>query len=434
LVKIVIFILILLTQLLVYGQADLSTYELLKRNTIQLRGLTPADFQFLDSILADKRIVFLGEATHGDGRTIVAKSHMIDFLVSKLGYEVMIFERGFYEMHKMHEWLLKHKHDNSTGTYILKEGFRLGGYVSKSATPLRNSLLKHNSEIVVGGIELTPNDNWFSQLIIKDFSDLGLKRNLVKKYSQFFTQLMIFTSCNCERDQVSFSYSEFEQISNTIITEIKLKGVKKENVEILIQTLISNLNCAKWIANRPIIENKELDRLASIEYNFLRERFLAENLTWHLQANPDKKIIISTSTFHMSKDICELPTMVDYLDESLRSESYFLPFIYYTGTRGIETDLNTFKIDHVQRDSSSLEFLLSTWTNTNGFLDFGRLTTPEKDTINSLSMYPSSMIRTNGKWTDIYSGVFFINEMKPDYWETLSINDSDNIQRVKKAN
>lgn len=52
------------------------------------------DLQMLKPLLQDKRIVFLGESSHGVGEFNSAKTRLIQFLHEEMGYNVLAFESG----------------------------------------------------------------------------------------------------------------------------------------------------------------------------------------------------------------------------------------------------------------------------------------------------------------------------------------------------
>ncbi|HEX7183259.1 MAG TPA: erythromycin esterase family protein [Thermoanaerobaculia bacterium] len=77
----------------------------LRNEAIALRSIEPGDTDFSDleplrSVLANKRVVVLGEASHGDGATFLAKSRLVQFLHREMGFDVLAFESGFYDCWK----------------------------------------------------------------------------------------------------------------------------------------------------------------------------------------------------------------------------------------------------------------------------------------------------------------------------------------------
>jgi erythromycin esterase len=74
----------------------------LKAHAIPLATIDPAstdlaDLEPLRGILSGVRIVMLGEATRGDGSAFLAKTRLIRFLYEKLGFDVLVFDDGFYD-------------------------------------------------------------------------------------------------------------------------------------------------------------------------------------------------------------------------------------------------------------------------------------------------------------------------------------------------
>ena len=57
-----------------------------------------SELQILDESIKDFRIVFLGEAYHGDSTTIEAKTKFINYLHSKHGFKILLLEDNFYEL------------------------------------------------------------------------------------------------------------------------------------------------------------------------------------------------------------------------------------------------------------------------------------------------------------------------------------------------
>lgn len=86
----------------IHRESSKSTAEFLRWKVHPVRSIDPSDQDFRDlqalkSSLHGVRLVLLGEATHGDGATFLAKTRIVEFLHEELGFDVLIFESGFYD-------------------------------------------------------------------------------------------------------------------------------------------------------------------------------------------------------------------------------------------------------------------------------------------------------------------------------------------------
>jgi erythromycin esterase len=83
----------------------------LAKNATRIRTLDLNDGDFRDleplrAALDGARVVMLGEQSHGDGATFVAKARLIRFLHEEMGFNVLAFESGFYDCPKAWEFLV----------------------------------------------------------------------------------------------------------------------------------------------------------------------------------------------------------------------------------------------------------------------------------------------------------------------------------------
>ena len=82
----------------------------LRDNVVPVASIDPAEDDFSDleplvAAIGDARIVQLGESSHGAGATFSAKVRLIKFLHRRMGFDVLVWESGLYDLAKANEAL-----------------------------------------------------------------------------------------------------------------------------------------------------------------------------------------------------------------------------------------------------------------------------------------------------------------------------------------
>ncbi|ASZ12821.1 erythromycin esterase family protein [Chitinophaga pendula] len=86
-----------------YGQSLWPAGAVSAIRTISPSDTGYADLEPLQAAIGDARIVLLGEQTHGEGSTFLAKTRLIRFLHERMGFDVLAFESGLYDCGRIWE-------------------------------------------------------------------------------------------------------------------------------------------------------------------------------------------------------------------------------------------------------------------------------------------------------------------------------------------
>lgn len=82
----------------------------LRSNGVRIRSIDPTDHDFSDleplrRAIGEASVVVLGEGSHGDGATFLAKTRLIRFLHERMGFDLLVFESGVFDVAKAWQFI-----------------------------------------------------------------------------------------------------------------------------------------------------------------------------------------------------------------------------------------------------------------------------------------------------------------------------------------
>lgn len=88
-----------------WAQSRGSAEDWIRANAISVRTVDALDEDFSDltaiaHAISDARVVQLGEPSHGAGTSFAAKVRLIKFLHQAMGFDVLVWESGFYDLER----------------------------------------------------------------------------------------------------------------------------------------------------------------------------------------------------------------------------------------------------------------------------------------------------------------------------------------------
>lgn len=388
--------------------------------TIDPKDEDYSDLQFLKKIIErdSVRVILLGEQTHGDGSTFLAKTRLIKFLHKEAGFDVLAFESGLFDC--TNAW----SDIQRTGNYT--EGIRKAVFPMWVNSNECEELLHYLQSTLKTGrpLELSGFD---SQLTGYESCQLLLDQ-LYKHELNFLTQgeKNLFVKLVCLDEEVKSGKDK--TYNNTLIDKIisGLDSLSKTDVKFEFWKLVIEgvkLNYNGYLAMKYELANHNDAGLINA-----RDLQMGKNLIW-LAKNKykNRKIIVWAANFHNFRNSEELTstvealqfidavnkktiTMGDILYDSLQSRIYSIGFTQYTGKR---KNLQNNKTEDIPGYSDlSFENVISSVGNDFSFVDLRDNNNPlwlKEEFISSLR----SGKELKGKWKNVTDGIFYINEMKP---------------------
>ncbi|CAM4048948.1 MULTISPECIES: erythromycin esterase family protein [Flavobacterium] len=292
--------LLLLFSILSFGQTSIKG---------DLKYLESNDYSFLNKILENKRIVLLGEQSHGDGATFDEKVEIIKYLHEKLGFNTIAFEGGFYDNYKASQLFLNKKENSSiynesifsiwSDTQSFQDLFL---YIEERA--------KNKDTIRITGFDCQEGV-LFEKYFISDLKTIFASRKIkvsplqIEKIEKAFVYRDLDLIAFSKTDSISL-YKDFDYIVGAF-EKMTTLTLHEKIIQQVFKSSLANVNfeIAQIQKQKIAVQNPRDEQMAQ---NFI---FLAETY-------PKEKIIGWGASYHFAKEISNLE--IDTLTEDYFSQ------------------------------------------------------------------------------------------------------------------
>jgi hypothetical protein len=410
------------------AQVNSDLYKSMKHFEITSIDATNEDYsdlQFLKETLKDKKIVLLGEQSHGEGATFAAKVRLVKFLHQELGFDIISFESGLYDNYKTFQLV----HDFNVKDSPLKESIYRIWSETKEFEPLLQYIhrkSKSSSPLIVAGFD-SQDDQIFKKEYLADLLETLNGKIVLNEKEYTLLQEVIEAGpefiVDNEEDSILF-FSTCSRIKSNLEKINAEKG--NDHSKILLQTLEGWLAMLNW----------QIDIVNEVDVAVQNPRDLqmAKNLEFLSRLYPDKKIIGWGASYHFANQI-ELfkntsltksyvkkldslqkssePTNLDHeldgaipmgkiLKDTFGESLYSLAFTSYEGEFGM-LGFTATSLSDISPPKESLEYNLVQRGSKISFMDFSLIDRKEFFYISALGNVP-----IYAPWADIFDGLLFI--------------------------
>lgn len=252
-----------------------------------------SDLEFLVQELAGKNIVVLGEALHYDGSTFRIKTRIIKFLHEKLGFNILLFEGGIYDMHLLNERLINNPNEFEPSSSLWtfwsesEQMMELWDYICTCRC------MKGLTPLYVGGIDCQHSGNITDSLrhsfITETCNSLSIDFDSDFPRFSHFMPHMTKTMLNKSFFRHKIQYDSLAVLNNELLTLAERLGRN----DVYLQRYIDGIrNC--------MLYSWEFDA-GYFPRTIWRDSLMADNFIFHRNMYPKEKIVVWTSNMHASK-------------------------------------------------------------------------------------------------------------------------------------
>ncbi|MCY9510032.1 erythromycin esterase family protein [Paenibacillus larvae] len=321
-------------------------------------------FEPIRQYVADKRIVWVGENSHGVAQNNTLKSKLISFLYSEMNFKVIAFESGLSECYSVNSLM-----DDLDAEEIMRQSI-FSVWSTRETLPLFQ-LLK-STDLSLAGFDFQPSSkaNPLREMLQRQ-EDLekatieklhGLTEYSVRWYDRI-GKFRVVRKRIPREILAEFESSKREKLKTITQLRRELASQPRNQVLLMLDRFLDNtetfLNCIT---------------LSSREYTNLRDQIMAQNLEWLLTViYPHEKVIVWAHNFHIFKNFKTFTgyrPMGSLVSKQIVEDSYYIGLFMYQGTAALING-NTYPLQKPRK--KSLEDYMNHQEAEVGFLDFSRM-------------------------------------------------------------
>lgn len=281
--------------------------EWLSEQIIPLKTFLPSyfevyeDLNVLRELLADAKIVGLGEASHGTKEFFLMKDRLMRFLVTEMGFDIFSMEANMIEAYDLNQYVING--ENEPKELLGNLGFWT--WNTTEVLAMINWMHQYNLSIKDSPLQFTGFDMQSNNRAYEELSS-----NLANEFAEQLSPI-----------KSNLDSLELKTKNTEIRNELKYK---LDTLKTTIRHMDYSEKTKSWL-----IQNVEIIDQSTRAYRFkLRDQFMAENVSWIYESNPGSKMVLWAHNGHVKNSG---NAMGQYLKEKYGNQYVNIGFAFHSG-------------------------------------------------------------------------------------------------------
>ena len=300
--------------------------------TYEPDGGNTKDLDILKKLIDNRKVVALGEGSHGTGEIFKMKNRIIQYLAANHGFDIFSIEANMPESYKINDYTIRGDGDPKK----LIAGMYFWTWRTEEVLNMVEWMRRFNQpkqRIEFTGFDMQYYAGAIDELLVafKENDEATKKITSLKK-----TLDEIRTRAQQNRGMPSVGYNEMKEIDNVIS---------------FLRTMIETSPKKDWLLQNVVIIEQYLGNNSGL----WRDKCMAENFLWIKEHNPNSKLVIWAHNGHIKKTS---QMMGDHLSQKLGDDYVTFGFTFYEGNYTATGSKGLTSYDAQQAYPGTLEYLL----------------------------------------------------------------------------